>query len=155
MDARRTLVHLSDRAEHRSPLSSPSPSEHHPVYPIRREAESSFYGKPIDPTSPTAMWRARRHEENTERVYAVPDYHEMHYPMDWRQESSGHERASNRKRIEQALRLQAHSYEELLLIVSAIDEELLHVSSNSKIQYFDSAMDFQRTLESGCTSYRV
>ncbi|EQC26024.1 hypothetical protein SDRG_16126 [Saprolegnia diclina VS20] len=164
--------------DHRSsPHTSPSPSEQQQVYPLRRDDHAdAYHAKPqyVDPTSPTAVWRARRHEElaagygrspdEAARPYAPepptlyaprPDPSSSMYYADWRQESSGHERASSRRRVEHALRSHARSYDELLLIISAIDEELLHMSSNSKMQYFDSAMDFQRTLESGCTSYRL
>ncbi|RHZ06656.1 hypothetical protein DYB37_007135 [Aphanomyces astaci] len=70
----------------------------------------------------------------------------------WRDECTDQERESNRCRIETALRNHAPTYEELLVIVSAIDEELLHITSRAKLQYFDSAMDFHRTLASGCTA---
>ncbi|OQR86659.1 hypothetical protein ACHHYP_10332 [Achlya hypogyna] len=152
--------------DQRSPHTSPSPSEQQQVYPLRRENDA-YYVKPhnVDPTSPTAVWRARRREEAAAggAPYPPPDAtsygrgsrNDAYYVADWRQESSGHERASSRKRVEHALRSHARNYDELLLIISAIDEELLHISSNSKMQYFDSAMDFQRTLESGCTSYRL
>ncbi|ETW04880.1 hypothetical protein, variant [Aphanomyces invadans] len=115
----------------------------------------------VDPTSPTSVYNARRR-----KVLIASQHVSMHDPnyrkrvavemrashMNWRDECTGQERESNRRRIEYALRSHATTYDDLVLIVSALDEELLHISSCTKLQYFDSAMDFHRTLASWCTN---
>jgi len=68
---------------------------------------------------------------------------DMGAPSEWREK----EREDSRVRIEKALEKNTQSYEELLLYVTAIDEELLHISSMSKMQYFDNAMDYERNLQ--------
>ncbi|KAF0744414.1 hypothetical protein Ae201684_000895 [Aphanomyces euteiches] len=130
----------------------PSPTERTPT-PV------GFHHPQVDPTSPTSVYNSRIYgDASTSRSFLEYDMrnrlaHEIRtHNRTWREECTNQERESNRRRIENALRTHAPSYDELLLIVSAIDEELLHISSHSKFQYFDSAMDFQRTLESGCTT---
>jgi hypothetical protein len=113
----------------------PSPQQWQKGHPYRSVGSQYMFGEENINTRVDAiveMNRARQNRMNEGRCN----------PGDWRQESSVQERGSSRKRIEYALQRQATNYEELLLIVSAIDEELLHISSYSKTQYLDSAKNF-------------
>ncbi|RQM28806.1 hypothetical protein B5M09_008291 [Aphanomyces astaci] len=148
--------------------STANHAAHRPVY--------HGHQPPVDPTSPTSVYNSRRREgllashvpfHDTLPPSSTQPPPAFHSSEDfrqrvaadmrisnttWRDECTDQERESNRCRIVTALRNHAPTYEELLVIVSAIDEELLHITSRAKLQYFDSAMDFHRTLASGCTA---
>lgn len=65
---------------------------------------------------------------------------------EWRRYLTVEERQTVREKIRAAYRNQCGTYEDLLSTVTAIDEELLHISAPSRLDYFKSGCCFEKRL---------
>lgn len=64
----------------------------------------------------------------------------------WRRFLTVEERQGVRQKIKQAYKNACKSYEELLTTVVAIEEELLHISAPSRLDYFKSGCQFDKRV---------
>jgi hypothetical protein len=67
--------------------------------------------------------------------------------VDWRTYLTIEERQAVRQKIRSAYSKSCTNYKELLQTVVAIEEELLHVSAPSRLDYFKSGFDFENRVK--------
>ena len=65
-------------------------------------------------------------------------------PLEWRRFLTVEERTNVRAKIKAAYAAQCTSYEDLLEAAVAIEEELLHMSAPSRLDYFKASVQFDR-----------
>lgn len=68
------------------------------------------------------------------------------HQYDWHLFLTIEERQAVRQKIKQAYQATCPSYEELLETVIAIEEELLHISTPHKLDYFKSACQYEKRV---------
>jgi hypothetical protein len=67
--------------------------------------------------------------------YLAPHIYPV-YRNEWRSAVAIEERSAARNKIMEAYKKSAPTYEELLLLAGAIDEELIYALADSRIDYF-------------------
>mmetsp|Transcript_24935 Transcript_24935/g.76910 ORF Transcript_24935/g.76910 Transcript_24935/m.76910 type:complete len:174 (-) Transcript_24935:63-584(-) len=67
-------------------------------------------------------------------------------PLEWRRFLTVEERTNVRAKIKAAYAAQCTSYEDLLEAAVAIEEELLHMSAPSRLDYFKASVQFDRRV---------
>lgn len=72
---------------------------------------------------------------------------ELSQRQDWRINLSIEERCSIRDRIKEAYKSSCNSYEELLAIASSLQEEMLHMASGNRLEYFKFGFEFDTRVQ--------
>lgn len=67
--------------------------------------------------------------------------------QDWRMYLTIEERQAVRSKIRDAYTSRCSSYEDLLQVACAIEEELLHISAPSRLDYFKSGFEFENRVK--------
>lgn len=67
---------------------------------------------------------------------------------DWRTQLTRHDRLGVRQKVRQAYKTQCPSYEELLLLTTAMEEQLLHIHCSNKHQYVNYALGYAEKIMS-------
>lgn len=67
----------------------------------------------------------------------------------WRHELAPRDRTKTRERIQRGLHKQCHGdYDTLVSVLAAMEEELVHIRTNSREHYFDQALELSNMIAS-------
>lgn len=66
--------------------------------------------------------------------------------IDWRSHMAIEERKEGRKRLRESFEKNCPTYDELLAVISAIDEELIFSTANTRMDYFKTVIDWDNRL---------
>ncbi|RMX67952.1 hypothetical protein KXD40_005397 [Peronospora effusa] len=122
-------------------------SNTNPPQMLRAVTSSGVYNRPSTNTSLRGGSSSLSTGTNVAATTATRNVSQSPMMQDWRMYLTIEERQAVRSKIRDAYTSRCSTYEDLLQVACAIEEELLHISAPSRLDYFKSGFEFENRVK--------
>ncbi|CAI5745980.1 unnamed protein product [Peronospora destructor] len=122
-------------------------SNTNPPQMLRAVTSSGVYNRPSANTSLRGGSSGLSTGTNVTATTATRNVSQSPMMQDWRMYLTIEERQAVRSKIRDAYTSRCSTYEDLLQVACAIEEELLHISAPSRLDYFKSGFEFENRVK--------